>query len=136
MYLMCVMPMLLLLGLLQVQSSGLSAKADNVASWKQQLSTWQGSIQDRCGLAPSISADASKQCWTAKNFCALWPATACAAICAWLSATADANGLRVAIDSANAAALCWQVALFDSLLAVNSCWSSYQQQEYLTLLYF
>ncbi|WIA41878.1 hypothetical protein OEZ86_009202 [Tetradesmus obliquus] len=32
---------------LQVQSSGLSAKVDNVASWKQQLSTWQGSIQDR-----------------------------------------------------------------------------------------
>ncbi|KAF8058342.1 spast [Scenedesmus sp. PABB004] len=32
---------------LQVQSSGLSAKADNVASWRSQLAAWQGSMRDR-----------------------------------------------------------------------------------------
>uniref|UniRef100_A0A383W3F4 microtubule-severing ATPase n=1 Tax=Tetradesmus obliquus TaxID=3088 RepID=A0A383W3F4_TETOB len=53
---------------LQVQSSGLSAKVDNVASWKQQLSTWQGSIQDRIqqlaatqqGQSCAIPADARR----------------------------------------------------------------------------
>lgn len=32
---------------LQVPSSGLSAKADNVANWKQQLRSWQEGIQER-----------------------------------------------------------------------------------------
>jgi hypothetical protein len=35
---------------LQVPGSGLSAKADNVANWKQQLRSWQEGIQDRCAL--------------------------------------------------------------------------------------
>ncbi|KAF6259907.1 hypothetical protein COO60DRAFT_945376 [Scenedesmus sp. NREL 46B-D3] len=60
--------LLRLLPLLQVHSSGLSAKADNVASWKQQLSTWQGSITDRMqqleatqhGRGCAIPADARR----------------------------------------------------------------------------
>jgi hypothetical protein len=31
----------------QVPTSGLSAKADNVANWRQQLGSWQRSMQDR-----------------------------------------------------------------------------------------
>jgi hypothetical protein len=34
--------------LVQVPSSGLSAKADNVANWRQQLRSWQEGIQERC----------------------------------------------------------------------------------------
>lgn len=33
---------------LNVPSSGLSAKVDNVANWKQQLGSWQSGIQERC----------------------------------------------------------------------------------------
>lgn len=36
------------LSCLQVPSSGLSARADNVANWKQQLRSWQEGIQERC----------------------------------------------------------------------------------------
>jgi len=32
---------------LPVTSSGLSAKCDNVANWRQQLRSWQQGIQDR-----------------------------------------------------------------------------------------
>lgn len=32
---------------LQVPTSGLSAKIDNVANWKEQLDSWQSSIQER-----------------------------------------------------------------------------------------
>lgn len=36
---------------LNVPSTGLSAKADNIANWKQQLGTWQSSIQERYDAA-------------------------------------------------------------------------------------
>jgi hypothetical protein len=87
---------LLLLLVLQVQSSGLSAKADNVASWKQQLRTWQGSIQDRCALPRRRSADASKKRLNRT-------------VCAWCPSAAFAVSLRIVASDCQCC--CWQIEL-------------------------
>lgn len=49
---------------LNVPSSGLSAKADNVASWKQQLSSWQTSIQERWGRHAELVVGSFSLLWS------------------------------------------------------------------------
>jgi hypothetical protein len=49
---------------LQVPNSGLSAKADTVSLWKDQLNIWQQRLQARCGSNPPCQQQGMPAaCW-------------------------------------------------------------------------